>query len=166
MTLIRWQPRHEHEIGPRQFRRFFGDLETAFNNGFNFELGSYVPRVDVSEDESTMHFVAELPGLKPEDVKVTIVDGLLTIRGEKKREEKQESKNYHRIERSFGEFVRQFALPENVSDDVTASFNDGILEITIAKQAPEKPKEREIKITASSGTNTGGANTAGAPSVN
>jgi HSP20 family protein len=146
MTLIRWQPRRDLDFGPKQFRRMFGDLENAFSNGFNFELGSYVPRVDVSEDDKAMHFVAELPGLKPEDVKVTISEGVLTIRGEKKRVEEEKSKNYHRIERSFGEFVRQFALPENVSEDVTANFSDGMLDITVAKKEPEKPKEREIKI--------------------
>ena len=145
MTLIRWQnPQQRVHPADRYLRRVFGEFESALQQGF--ELGSYSPRVDIAEDEKNFYLHAELPGLSAEDVKLTIADGVLTLRGEKKRESKVEGQNYHRIERSFGEFVRQFTLPEHLSDDVQANVENGVLEVTIAKIEPEKPKEREIKI--------------------
>ena len=148
MTLIRWEPRRDIENAQRRLRKMFDDFDgNFFQNGLSFEMGSYAPRVDISEDKNNIYISAELPGLTQEDVKVTITEGVLTIRGEKKREEKHSDRNFYRIERSFGEFVRQFTLPENLRDeDVNAEFADGVLEVTIPKREPEKPKEREIKI--------------------
>ena len=146
MTLIRWEPRRDMISAQRKARRIFEEFEGALQNGLHFEMGSYLPRVDISEDEKTFFVHAELPGLKPEEVKVTVSDGVLTIRGEKKRTEEHTERNFHRIERNFGEFVRQFTLPENLSEEANATFRDGILEIAIPKVEPEKPAEREIPI--------------------
>jgi HSP20 family protein len=147
MTLLRWEPRRDLEQAQKRVRSFFDDFESAIQNGVHMEMGSYSPRVDISEDQQNVYVIAELPGLSEEDVKVTLTDGVLTIRGEKKRKEEHSGHNFFRIERTYGEFVRQFALPENLNDEaVDASFDGGVLEITIPKREPEKPREREVKI--------------------
>jgi HSP20 family protein len=130
----------------KEFDSFFN--APFFNDSISTpRAGSLVPRVNISEDKDNFYVHAELPGLSHEDVKVTFSEGVLTIRGEKKKEEKSEDRNYHRIERRYGEFVRQFNLPENVKHDaIKADFRNGVLEITVPKTEPQKPKEHEIPI--------------------
>jgi HSP20 family protein len=108
----------------------------------------FTPRVDVTDNNGTLTFHVELPGMSKEDVKISITDGnILTIRGEKKREEKSEEKNFLRIERSWGSFTRSFALPDNLdTDKVNAEFENGVLNVAIPKREPSKPKELEINI--------------------
>ena len=145
MTKLITRPRQNFEFFPRYFRSFATDLDNEIQNVFS--AGSFVPRVNISEDSANIYVNAELPGLAKEDVKVTVSDGMLTIRCEKSQETKQEGRNYHRIERRSGEFVRQFTLPDNVNDEaMRASFTNGVLEVVIPKTTPEKPKEREIEI--------------------
>ncbi len=130
---------------PRYMRSFFEDFNRETDGWMT--PSNYVPRVDISEDTRNIHVHAELPGLSERDVKVTITEGVLTIRGEKKHEVKKEEKNYFRIERRYGEFARQFTLPDNIKEEaVNANFNNGVLEITIPKGEPSKAKEREIPI--------------------
>lgn len=145
MTKIIAKPRNEFDIFPRYFRSIFEDVNREV--AAIAPSGSYIPRVNISEDAANIYVAAELPGMSKDDVKITVTDGILTLRGEKKSESKQEGRNYHRIERRFGEFVRQFTLPENAQDDaVHASFKDGVLEIVVPKKEVEKPKERQIEI--------------------
>lgn len=147
MTLIRWEPRRELEGAQRQFRKIFDALENGIQNGIHFEMGSYVPRMDISEDDKNIYIMGEFAGMSEDDVKVSISDGVITIRGEKKRKEEYAKHNFHRIERTYGEFVRQFTLPENLNeDDISAEFEGGVLEITIPKREPQKPKEREVRV--------------------
>jgi len=145
MTKIISRPRNTF-FGPRQFGQFFTDFNRDFEGVFA-NTSSYVPRVHISSDEHNIYIHAELPGMTKEDVNIMVTDGTLSIRGEKKREASTEGKQYYRIERSYGEFVRQFTLPDNINEEaMKASFENGVLEITIPKQEPEKPKEREIPI--------------------
>ncbi|HYM21501.1 MAG TPA: Hsp20/alpha crystallin family protein [Candidatus Kapabacteria bacterium] len=145
MTKLITRPRQNVEFFPRYFRSLASELDHEIQNVFSG--GSFTPRVNISEDSTNIYVNAELPGLSKDDVKVVVADGLLTIRGEKSQETKQEGRNYHRIERRSGEFVRQFTLPENVNDEaMRASFANGVLEVVIPKKEPEKPKEREIQI--------------------
>jgi len=147
MTLIRWEPRRDIESAQRRIKQVLDNFDQVVQNGFHLEMGSFLPRVDIAEDAGKVHVVAELPGIAAEDIKLTVSEGVLTIRGEKKRSDEYAQKNFFRIERNFGEFVRQFTLPENLDEEaIEANFTDGILEITIPKREPEKPKEREIKI--------------------
>lgn len=140
MFSIQRQPRYA-DIWSRNINNLFNDFTKDFGTS------NLVPRVDISDDASTIYIHAELPGLAQEDVKVTVADGVLTIRGEKKHDEKREDRNYYRIERRFGEFVRQFALPENIkTEGINAEFKNGVLGITIPKAVPEKSAEREIPI--------------------
>jgi HSP20 family protein len=108
--------------------------------------GVLSPRVDISEDAKSVFIHAELPGLKKEDVKVTVKDGVLVIKGEKKQEEKTEGKNYHRIERRYGTFSRSFTLGDHVdAENINANFENGVLSLTLPKVEVRKD-EKEIAI--------------------
>ncbi len=147
MTIYRWEPRRDIQQAAGKLRRLFDDFESGWQNGLHIELGTFSPRVDISETKEAVHIYAELPGMKSDDVKITLSEGTLTIRGDKKRPPSSSEEAFHRIERTHGEFVRQFSLPDNLNEDSTqASFEDGILHITIPKREPNKPREREVKI--------------------
>jgi HSP20 family protein len=110
--------------------------------------GSFVPAVDVYEDEQNLILKLEVAGLNDEDVNVSVENNTLTVQGERKfeKEEKEErEENFHRIERRYGSFIRTFKLPNTVdSEKVEASYDKGILKITLAKRAEAKP--RQIKV--------------------
>lgn len=147
MTVYRWQPRQDVENAGKKIRQMFNEFEGVMQNGLHVELGTFSPRVDISETKDAVYLIAELPGMKPEDVKITISEGTLTLRGEKKRVTDQNGHTFHRLERSHGEFARQFTLPLGLNEDaVEANFADGVLEVVIPRREPEKPKEREVKI--------------------
>jgi HSP20 family protein len=103
--------------------------------------------VDIAEENGNYELVADLPGLKKDDIKVEIHDNILTLRGEKKLDEEKKERNYRLAERFYGEFVRTFALPENVNRDaIEAEFKDGVLKLTIPKTEQPKPKQIEVKV--------------------
>ena len=152
MSYIKFDPFRGMEQVARRMNQVFSDLE----KGVSVEYSSFSPRIDIAEDEKNLFVYVELPGLKKEDVKITISDDrILFIKGEKKREYEPEkdgevntdARTYIRAERAYGEFNRSFALPENInSDNVNASFNNGVLTISLLKIEPVKPKEIEIQI--------------------
>jgi len=109
-----------------------------------FEFNDF-PAMDVSEDENEIKVTAELPGLGPDDIDVTISQGRLTIKGEKKFEDEEKKENYHRIERCYGNFQRSVYLPSNVDEsNVKAKFKDGILNIVLSKR--ENSDSTKVKI--------------------
>jgi HSP20 family protein len=125
----------------RLFDEFFGERRTGMTEG------QWVPAVDVSENESEMVVRAELPGMTHDDIEVNLQDNVLTLKGEKKQERKEDKENFHCLERSYGSFTRSFSLPAGVKqEDIKATFKDGILEISLPKAEEEKPKK--IAITA------------------
>jgi HSP20 family protein len=108
---------------------------------------SWVPAVDVFDLKDSVLLKAELPGMKPDDIQIEIEDNVLTIRGERKFEEKVEDERYCRVERRYGSFQRSLALPQGVkADEVQASYDDGVLEVRVPKAEEEKPKR--ITVTA------------------
>ena len=110
---------------------------------------NWVPAVDVEETENEFVFKAEMPGIKKEDVKISLLDNVLTLSGEKRTEEKKtdKEKKYHRVERSYGSFQRSFALSSPLkADKISASYKDGILEIVVPKSEEAKPKEIDIQV--------------------
>jgi HSP20 family protein len=151
MAIMKWEPRRELDNVQRSMRRIFEDFDRNFFNLTPLTTqGNFAPTVDINEDKDNLYFIAELPGLDPQDVKLTISDGVLSIRGEKKREEEHHDRNFYRMERSYGEFVRQFALPEDIKEeDIQADFKNGVLEVVVPKKEPAKPKEREVRINSS-----------------
>ena len=109
--------------------------------------GEMVPAVDVAEDDKEVRLTAELPGMKEEDVEVVLRDDMLTVKGEKKSERKEEKENYHLTERRYGAFERTFRLPETAqADKINAAFEDGVLTVTVPKKAEARKPEKKIKV--------------------
>lgn len=137
-SIVRWNPFEELWAVPP--REWLGRL------GFGAD-SAWQPRVDVAEREDAFVVHAELPGVEAKDIEVTVADGVLTLRGEKRseREEEQEGRVYR--ERFFGSFERRLPVPERVDiDRVEASLKDGVLEVRLPKRASE-PKETPKKVT-------------------
>ncbi len=125
--------------------RLFGDLLSSQDGDSNTENSSWMPTVDISETENGFEIHAELPGVTDDDLNVSVTDNLLTIKGEKRQEEKTEGKNYHRVERRYGSFQRSFTLPRQVNtSDIKAGFKDGILTLSIPKAEEAMPTEIQI----------------------
>jgi len=105
------------------------------------------PQVDVRETENALVVHAELPGLKKEDINVDFHDGVLTLSGEKSQKKKEANERYHRVERSYGKFVRSFALPAGFdSQNISASFDNGVLELTVPKLEEKQEERKRIEI--------------------
>lgn len=136
-------------------------LVSLFNNPFfhdsffpspvvGFKLKEvWSPKCDVSEDEKSISIHAELPGCKKEDVKIEFENGVLTISGEKKQEihEEDQEKKYHRTERTYGSFSRSLKMPKGTdASDITAEFNNGVLELTCKKKEKRIPEKQTIEI--------------------
>lgn len=136
------------------FDRFFSDEDNPLalmRNGERVSDVNWSPRVDISENENNFFIHAELPGMNKDDISVNIDNGVLTIEGEREHKtEDKEDKNgrkFHRVERSYGKFQRSFRLPNTVEQSkIEASFNDGVLDLTIPKAEEAKPKQIEVKV--------------------
>lgn len=127
--------------------RIFGDLFGSHQDRPDAKVTSWMPSADITETETGFEIRAELPGVTKNDVHVSVTDNLLTIKGEKRQEEKTDSDNFHRVERSYGSFQRSFTLPRNVETaDIKAGFKDGVLTISIPKTEAAKPTEIPITV--------------------
>lgn len=132
-----------------RMRRFFGEGFDPFGKTGeeNWSLSAWSPACDIYETDSEVVVKAELPEVKKEDVKVSVENNVLTIHGERKFSEESKRENYHRVERSYGEFTRSFTLPAFVDTaKVNAEFKDGMLRVTMPKREEAKPKQIEIKV--------------------
>jgi len=110
-------------------------------------FGRTLPQVDVSETDKEFRISAELPGMEEKDIDVTMSEGMITIRGEKKEERKEDKENYHLMERSYGSICRSFRVPEEAElDKADASFENGLLKVTVPKTLKPKSKEKKIKV--------------------
>jgi HSP20 family protein len=142
---IPWRPIRELEELQRKFDDFW-PLWSSWRR-FPFETKEWIPAIDLYEKDDSYTAKVELPGMKEEDVDISVIGDRLTIKGEKKAETEIKEENYHRSERSYGSFFRSIDLPSDANTDkIEASFEDGILEVSIPKSATVKPK----KITVSS----------------
>ncbi|RFC52124.1 MAG: HSP20 family protein [Verrucomicrobia bacterium] len=111
------------------------------------ENRNWTPSVNIFEDESGYHVSAELPDVPPSDVKVTVRDGVLTLKGERKLEKKSDTTRYHLVERSYGQFSRSFTLPKDSDGDrVAAEFKNGVLTVSVPKRIEIQPREIEVKV--------------------
>ena len=108
--------------------------------------GNFVPAVDIYEDEHALRLKFEVPGIDQKELDIRLENNTLTVRGERKLEKEEKQENFHRIERSYGSFVRSFTLPNTVeADQVKADYENAVLNITLPKMAEAKPKQ--IKVT-------------------
>jgi len=148
-ALIRWDPFKEMEDLQSRFTKLFGltPARTEIGGKELMTITEWSPSVDIIEDEGEWLVKADLPEVKKEDVKVTVENGVLTITGERKFEKEEKDKKYHRIERSYGNFLRSFTLPDGADGSkVNAEFKDGVLKVHLPKGEKAKPKAVEVKV--------------------
>ena len=148
-SIQRWNPFRDEplfsESWLRDWDRPFERLARRFGEGRN-RGGELAPAVDLSEDDKSFRVTAELPGVKKDDVTVEVHEDVLTIRGEKRSEREEKKDRAHWIERSYGAFTRSFTLPNSaISDQMNASFKDGILTVEIPKKEAAKARQISIK---------------------
>lgn len=147
-----WNPFREFDEVQNRFP-FFGRSpefglfpKRLFGNG-GMALPEWSPQVDISEDDKEYLVKADLPEMKKEDVKVTVEDNVLSISGERKAEKEEKNKKFHRIERSYGTFLRTFTLPEDAdAKKIAAEFKDGVLKMHLPRTPAAKPKPVEVKV--------------------
>jgi HSP20 family protein len=142
MSLIRCNPNRGLVSLPFNVERFFEDF------GLGVQGDSvWNPSVDVSETENGYEVKADIPGIKKEDIQITLEDGVLTLKGEKKQESETKKKSFYTVERVYGRFERCFKLPEHVkSDGIRAKVDNGVLTIDIPKAEEAKPREIAVEV--------------------
>src|SRR5215831_14186746 len=145
MNLVTYDPfRDLRSLQDEVNRLFSSSFDRTGDNGLT--RGAWSPTIDIYENKDEIVVEAELPGLKPENVNVSVENNVLTIHGERKFEKKDDKDNFHRVERSYGSFTRSFTLPPTVSGDTAdAVFENGVLRLTLAKREEAKPRRVEIK---------------------
>lgn len=147
-----WRPFSELSRMEREMERMFGDFFSRPWFGLRWperlrEIGFREPAIEVYEEKDDVVVKAEIPGIKKEELEVNITDDLLTIKGEKKKEEEVKEKGYYYSERSYGSFERSIEIPRAVhADKARASFKDGILEVRLPKTEEAKRKEVKLKV--------------------
>ncbi len=145
----RWHPIKDVEEMEHRLAAFFGRTPTRSEGGKEeMTVAEWAPLVDITEDDKEYLIKAELPEVEKEDMKLAVHDDVLTITGERKYEKEETNKKYHRIERAYGSFTRNFMLPEDADEGkVTADFKDGVLKVHLPKSQKAKPESTEIRIT-------------------
>ena len=146
MAIVKWDPFRELEELQARFGRFIPTRGgRPFDEGLFFS--DWSPAADVEETDTEFLIKADLPEVAKEDVKVQVEDGVLTIQGERKREEEKEGKRFHKIEREYGKFVRRFALPVEIDEaKVQAEFKNGVLNVHLPKTAKAAAKAIDVKV--------------------
>ena len=148
MNVVRYEPWG-------LLRRFNDDVNQLFSESRNLPVtegdrssivtSNWSPAVDIKEEDERFVLKADIPGVDPKDIDVSMEDGVLTIKGERKHESEEEAEGYKRVERSYGSFYRRFSLPDTAdAERVTAKGKDGVLEVFIPKQ--EKVQPRRITV--------------------
>jgi len=144
MTLVRWDPYREllsvHDRVNRLFSNAFTRTDGEEASGF------WVPPVDIYEEGDNLILKAELPGVRKEDLDVSVENNLLTLSGERRQESEVKEDQFHRLERFYGKFTRSFTLPVGIqTGHIHAEVRDGILTVTLPKAEEAKPKRIQIK---------------------
>ena len=145
MSITHYDPFRDLRTLQDEVNRLFS---TSFSRSFGDDgiaRGAWTPGVDIYENKDEIVLEAELPGMKREDFELTIENNVLTLRGERRFEKKDEADNYHRVERSYGTFTRSFTLPQTVTPEAAAAeYKNGVLRVVLKKR--EEVKARRIEI--------------------
>ncbi len=145
-VLTRWDPFRELGTLQDRMNRLFQDYAPGREDEL-MTTGSFVPPVDVYEDEHAITLKLEVPGVEQKDIDIRLENNTLSIRGERKFEKEEKEENFHRIERRYGSFSRSFTLPNTVDpEQVNAEFENGVLKVKLAKRAEAKPKQIKVNI--------------------
>jgi HSP20 family protein len=143
-TITRIDPFRELATLQDRFNSLFENFAEASGTE-QLARGTFVPPVDIYEDEHNLVLKLEVPGLNEDDLNVSLENNTLTVSGERKFEKEEKEENFHRIERRYGSFIRTFRLPSTVdSEKVEAGYDKGILKITLGKRAEAKPKQIKV----------------------
>jgi HSP20 family protein len=147
-TLTRWNPFKEMEELQGRLSSLLGPVHARGNGSKeDITVAQWAPLVDITEDDREYVIKAELPEVRKEDVKVSVENGTLNISGERTFEKEDKGLRYHRVERSYGVFVRSFVLPDDAdASKVSAEFRDGVLRVRLQKHEKALPKSIEIKV--------------------
>lgn len=148
LQTTRWDPVRELQDFERRLGDMFGRTPRIAGNGDEaIALAAWEPLTDITEDDKEYLVKVELPEVKKEDVKVTVENGTLRISGERKAEKEEKNKKYHRVERSYGSFLRAFTLPEGADGTkIAAAFKDGILSVHLPKHEGARSRTVEVKV--------------------
>ncbi len=149
--LTRWNPLREMEEMQRRMASLLDwsplRRSSLTTQDENITVPEWAPLVDIAEDNKEYLIKVELPEVNKEDVKVTVERGTLTISGERKAESEENGRKFHRMERFYGRFERNFAVPDDAdAGNVKAEFKDGVLSVHLAKHEAAKPKQIEVKV--------------------
>ena len=153
MTFAKFNPVKDLLDVEREFNRIFNSMGNSFEvtrkegSDEEFDNAVWMPLTDIAEDNDNYYLKVDLPGIKKQDVKISYIDGNLSISGERVQDKEAKDKKIHRVERSYGKYYRSFNIPKEIKDDkIKAEFKDGQLTITIPKADEVKPKEIDIKV--------------------
>ncbi|MFO0698248.1 MAG: Hsp20/alpha crystallin family protein [Nitrospira sp.] len=148
MNLTRWDRFRELEDMSHRLNRLLAGKDVKSQDGKDtMIMADWVPPLDISETDQEFQIKAELPGIKKDNIKVTLEGGILTLQGERSEEQEEKGRRIHRVERSYGRFARSFTLPDIVDDTkVNAEFRDGILTLRLHKSPEALPKAIEVKV--------------------
>lgn len=145
MPLVKYNPFADVEDFPTGLRLFQDSINRLFSD--QNATRPWAPPVDIFETDNELVLKADLPDVKMEDVDIQIENGTLTLKGQRKFEKDEKSKGFHRIERSYGSFVRYFTVPETVdSENVRAEYSNGVLTVTLPKKEVAKPKAIKVQV--------------------
>ena len=153
MNVMRYEPRYRPARSLGLLGRLLQDedIDNLLNpalagNGESGLLADWVPAVDIRETDDSFELRADLPGVDPEDITVTMEEGVLTIEGSRLAEATDEKDNYKRFERVYGKFLRRFTLPDTANgDEISATTKHGVLNVSIPKQAKVQPRRIDVK---------------------
>jgi HSP20 family protein len=142
--LTSWRPVRELDKMRSEMDRLW---DSFFEGKPKVKAGEWFPTLDVSETKDDLVVKVELPGMDPKDIDISLSDGHLIIKGEKKQEREEKEEDYHFIERSYGTFTRSVELPKEVKHDkINASYKNGVLKVVLPKSDEAKKKEVKIKV--------------------
>ena len=146
-ALARWNPFREMDEMQRRMSSLFDRRSLLSGEEENMTVPEWAPLVDILENDKEYLIKMELPEVRKDDVKVTVENGTLTISGERKTETEEKSRRFHRVERFYGRFERNFSLPDDAeAKDVKAEFKDGMLRVHLAKCEKARPKQIEVQV--------------------
>jgi HSP20 family protein len=144
MAITRWDPFREVQTLQNRMNALFRD----FSEGESpMTTASFIPAVDIYEDEKKVILKLEVPGIEEKDLDVRVENNTLTVKGERKLDKEEKEENFHRIERRYGSFYRAFTLPTTVdTENVGASYNNGILKLELKKKPEAQPKQIKVNV--------------------
>ena len=146
MAIVRYEPLSLMNQLQREVNRLFDTRRRWDEEETGLLTSDWVPAVDIKEEDDHFLIYADLPGVDPKDIEITMENGVLTLKGQRAADKKEETEKYKRIERIRGTFLRRFSLPDTVqADKITAKFKDGVLEVVVPKGEAAQPRKINIQ---------------------